>query len=254
MPALPLRLIALAVVAACGRIDFDQARHGPDATSSADAGSLATGLVAHYPMDQIAPLSAQPQTIVDASGNGHDGTCSAFGCVTLGAGVIDGGYVFGGAGAFVVPDAPQLHLTAAFTVAAWVQGATLDATTFAKVQATGTGASWELVVNTTNTWYCTDDDPGAAGEHCMITSTPIPAGWQHVAMVWDGSVKTLYVAGEVVASVAATPPVYDGSPLVIGADEENGILYNYYAAAMDELRIYDRALSAPEIATLRDLR
>jgi len=251
------RAIALALITACGRIGFDQARiPGDGLGTAADAPPLTSGLVAYYPMDAItpvAPFSAQAQTLVDATPNHLDGTCNNFGCVAMVPGVIGGAYAFSSTGAFLVADAPALRLTSAFTVAAWLERAN-ESSAFAKVQAAGAGASWELGLFAGATYFCTDHDLGPTGEDCMVTGVPVAATWQHVAMVFDGGQKTLYLDGAVIGTMTVAPPAYDASPMVVGADEENGTIKGYLSGAMDELRIYDRALSATEVAALRDLR
>jgi hypothetical protein len=57
----------------------------------------------------------------------------------------------------------------------------------------------------------------------------------------------LYVNGTQVASMAQTSPVLtSGSPLRIGG---NYVWGEYFAGSIDEVRIYNRALTATEIQT-----
>ena len=74
--------------------------------------------------------------------------------------------------------------------------------------------------------------------------------WSHLAMTWDGSVMRVYANGAQVAShaLAGAAPVSDG-PLRIGG---NAIWPEFFKGVIDEVRVYDRALSAAEIAADRD--
>ena len=245
--------LVVAAVAGCGRIAFDEQRSAPDASPELDASVLGLdqGLVAHYPMDDDGVF------LIDTSGGHHDGTCSVTSCAFPDSGVIGNAYTFLGAGTYLVPDAAELHL-AAFTGAVWVQGTTGMAgffTAFAKVQAAGVGASWELALFADHTEFCTDHDAGQLGEACLSTTVAIADGsWHHAALAFDGATETLYLDGVPVASVAAPATVYDGSPLSVGGDDEDGTPGKFFTGALDDLRIYDRALSASDVGALFALR
>jgi len=78
--------------------------------------------------------------------------------------------------------------------------------------------------------------------------------WHHVAMTYDGAHVALYVDGALdVAAVAATGAVNTNTRLLcIGAyPRAAGIdTSSVFNGAIDDARIYTRALSAPEIAAL----
>ena len=74
--------------------------------------------------------------------------------------------------------------------------------------------------------------------------------WSHLAMTWDGLTIRVYVNGAQVSSsaLAGTALTSDG-PLRIGG---NGVWPEWFNGLIDEVRVYNRALSAAEIATDRD--
>jgi hypothetical protein len=81
----------------------------------------------------------------------------------------------------------------------------------------------------------------------------VPEGtWTHIAATYDGSVTVIYVNS---LEVAASPPPagpYDtdpGQPLMIGTNTENRD-DEYFSGLIDELRIYDRALTPEEVSQL----
>ncbi|WP_148414597.1 glycoside hydrolase family 2 TIM barrel-domain containing protein [Haloferax sp. KTX1] len=81
-----------------------------------------------------------------------------------------------------------------------------------------------------------------------VADGPVPddwaGGWHHVAGVWDGSEMTLFVDGERLGTGS-----YEGSlqhvdaPTQVGSSVADG-------TALDEVRIYDRALAEDELGSL----
>ncbi len=93
----------------------------------------------------------------------------------------------------------------------------------------------------------------------LITgSTTVTDGqWHHLVGTWDGTTVRLYVDGV----SDATPAAFSGSlasgktnPVFIGADDlaDTGT-QDYFRGAIDEVRLYNRALSASEVWELYNL-
>jgi hypothetical protein len=81
-----------------------------------------------------------------------------------------------------------------------------------------------------------------------------PGRWQHVAVVWRSGEKLLgYLDGQLVAESARNSSgniEYDETPLNIGRNSMHLQQFsNYFDGAIDELAIYDQALSAERIAS-----
>ena len=71
--------------------------------------------------------------------------------------------------------------------------------------------------------------------------------WTHLASTYDGANIRLFVNGTQVAGVAATGSIAVNTlPVWIGANNPNG---EYFNGVIDEVRIYNRALSVTEIQT-----
>lgn len=221
-------LTALAL--GCGRIGFDPL---------AD-----TNLRAWYPFDRDDLARAR-----DESGSGLDAECATPVCPALVPGRIGTAREFDGLQALVATGSTSLDGLSAFTVALWVRPSSGAVTALSKPQVAGPGASWEIVASTDTVWFCSDGDPSPAGEECIQLAFDLSSRWHHIAGTWDGSTKTLYVdrsqAAEAPAEVA-----FDGSDVVIGSDREDGMLSTAFIGAIDDVRIYDVALSAREIAAL----
>jgi hypothetical protein len=74
--------------------------------------------------------------------------------------------------------------------------------------------------------------------------------WQHLAATYDGATKRVYIDGVEQATVAEPNPLpYDNMPMMIGCDDNNPVS-EYYNGVLDDLQIYDRALTPTEIADL----
>jgi hypothetical protein len=75
-----------------------------------------------------------------------------------------------------------------------------------------------------------------------------PQAWVHVATTWDGTTVRLYVNGVLVTTTLAPNTLPSNMlDLRIGADS-NG--HNRFDGLLDELAVYDRTLSAAEIAAV----
>jgi beta-lactam-binding protein with PASTA domain len=80
----------------------------------------------------------------------------------------------------------------------------------------------------------------------QASHTAIPLGaWTHLATTYDGANQRLYINGVLVATKAQTGNIAIGNqPLRIGGNNSSG---EFFRGLIDEVRIYNRALSAAEI-------
>ncbi|MBP8304138.1 MAG: discoidin domain-containing protein, partial [Phycisphaerae bacterium] len=93
----------------------------------------------------------------------------------------------------------------------------------------------------------------AGAESVVNTPGPLPGGWHHLAVVIDGGTQTvvIYLDGDPVAS-GPTQTL----PRDLGVTTQNWLgrsqydTDGYFGGALDEFRIYDRALSMGEVAYL----
>jgi hypothetical protein len=86
---------------------------------------------------------------------------------------------------------------------------------------------------------------GAGGSALFGTSKLKANEWAHLAGTYDGATMRLYVNGVQVSSRAQTGQIpISTSALQIGGDSVYG---QYFPGTIDEVRVYQRALSASEI-------
>ncbi|MPZ84303.1 MAG: hypothetical protein GEV28_29465 [Actinophytocola sp.] len=84
-----------------------------------------------------------------------------------------------------------------------------------------------------------------------VSTVTVPVGeWHHLAGTFDGERVTLYLDGVMVASTAAKGSLgpATGTNLIVGADPVDP--ESKFTGAVDDVRLYDRGLSAAEIAEL----
>ena len=87
----------------------------------------------------------------------------------------------------------------------------------------------------------------------MDSATTFSEGnWHHVVATYDGTSSKLYVDGSLEGQVAIAGTITPSTaPLAIG---RNGIQdTDRFRGSIDDVRIYDRALSAAEVAILHGL-
>jgi hypothetical protein len=151
-----------------------------------------------------------------------------------------------------IPDAPAYHFTTAMSVSAWVKPS--------RVSGSGT---------IVNKWYAMDSfglglsdgqytfsvafPDGGWGQSYTVAAPATSGAWAHLAGVFDGHVMTIFVNGVAVASQsvqpAASPPrslQQSTRPIAIGSHPS----WSAYAGLIDEVSLYDQALTAAEVQKL----
>ncbi len=222
--------------------DADDAKVGLDAAG--DAGSLSVGLVAFYPFDEAGGSSS-----VDASGN--SGMATLRGGVTFAKGLRGNAVTLSGNSQYVsLPDGIVSGLTAC-SISAWVY--LNDAPAHAHLFDFGTGTSTYMFFSPGGTMSQFAITTGGVNMEQRLTATSLATGrWQHVVVTMTGVTGTLYVNGVAVAQNAAMTR----TPGSLGNTTQNWLgrsqdpVDPYADGQIDELRIYNRALSAAEVEQL----
>ena len=196
----------------------------------------APGLVAAFAFEETGGASA-----ADSSGSGNTGAIS--GAVSSASGKFGRALSFDGVNDIVsVADAGSLDLTTGMTLEAWVNPQGADWRTVL-LKERPSGLAYAL--------YSSTDTGRPSAE--IRTSSPaetrgpsaLPSGWSHLAATYDGATLRLYVNGTQVSSQARSGSIEVGTGAVrIGG---NAVWGEYFSGLVDELRIYNRALTAAEI-------
>jgi hypothetical protein len=220
-----------------------------------DAGSstLGSGLVAYYAFDETSGTTA-----ADSSGNGNNATL--VGGPTFVVGVQNNAVKMSGSGQYVaLPDAIVNGLTS-FSICTWAYVSTPIAA-WSRIFDFGMG----IVSGTNPTTYMffTPDigtgtarfaitTTGYGGEQRIDAPAMTGASWQHVAVTLTGSAGTVYFNGARTQQNTALTL----SAASLGATTKNWLGRSEYTAdpyltgELDNLRIYNRALSDAEVQAL----
>jgi hypothetical protein len=198
------------------------------------------GLVAAYGFNETSGVQ-----VADASGQSNTGTISNATHTTTGK--FGGALSFNGTSAWVtVADAASLKLTNGMTIEAWVNPTTGSGWRAVVLKETSNGLAYALYsannASRPEGYVHTNADIGDAGTAAVALNT-----WTHLAVTFDGSTLRMFVNGVQVSSASVTGSMGASTgPLRIGGDSVWG---EYFKGQIDEVRIYNRALSPGEIQT-----
>jgi hypothetical protein len=205
----------------------------------ANTTTIPAGLVASYGFEEGTGSST-----IDNSGRGHVGTISGAAWTT--AGRSGKGLSFDGVNDLVtVADAADLDLTLGATLEAWILPTMVDGWR--------TVALKEAVGELAYALYASDEGsrPAMLARIDGTTSAAaspdpaLPNVWRHLAGTYDGATLRLYVNGIQVGARALIGVINaTASPLMIGG---NSVWNEFFAGTIDDLRVYNRALSPNEI-------
>ncbi len=210
---------------------------------------ITTGLVGQWSFEE-----GSGSTAADSSSSNNTGTLQnsptwISGQVGSGALSLDGtdDYVN-------VPDSASLDLST-FTVSGWIN---LTSNTnnwkpvFTKENASGGQRNFGLYVeNTTSNprFHYSFMDSSCSGFNSYNSSATAQAGtWQHVTMTYDGSSFKFYINGSLDSTQTVSgAPCSSATAFRIG---EPAGAYDAFPGSVDEVRVYNRALSAADVSDL----
>ncbi|MFH1789705.1 MAG: LamG domain-containing protein [bacterium] len=228
---------------------------GPMSVDLSGAPPAATGTppILYLNLDEPA-LSA---SIVDSSGEGNNGTCIGINCPIFGeVGKSNNAVFFDGKDDYIeIADSVSLNPTSAVTVEAWIKPEMIASSSFHQIivskkynyglSITNDGRLRATIINSNNSKSSISSAPGLV----------LNNNWNYIVMSYDGVHVKAYLNG---TQIGSQPQVGDirtnNYALTIGQAEEK----YYYQGQMDEVKIYNRALSESEIIanyslTLNDL-
>ena len=227
-----------------------------DAGASARVAPPVAGLVLHYPMETLTQ-----GTVDDASPNGLDGhVVVGTGTVRLVTGLAGYGKAIQLTGTqhqYVdVPTSAVLDVDR-YTLAAWVRytGIENDQTLGRWEVLEKAGAYW-MNIRTNGLLRVGGFYGGCANPNWKYfdSTRALPVGrWKHVATTYDGAWLRIYIDGAAAGSMRVTGRTcVSGEPLAVGAKNNptKGLLEAFFDGRLDDVRIYDRALSKDEVGQL----
>ena len=212
------------------------------ATDFSEVG-ITDGLVAYYPLNGDAK---------DYSGNGNHGTVYG---ATMATGINNKKcYSFDGIDdSILVDDNPNISFSGEqkYSLCAWVYPIAGGVTWYG-VMSKGNANSYAININSPS-WYLQYEIYGSLTTRAFNTanSAITPDAWNHIVVLWDGSYKRIYINGIEVKSIADSDlgTYANTEALRIGLGN-NG---EYLKGKIQDVRIYNRALSDKEIGILYNL-
>ena len=192
-----------------------------------------------------------------AENNGVDSVGPNFGTAngaTYTAGEVSQAFNLNGTSAYVsAPDNTTIR-PSSLTLEAWVLFASIPSTGVIVSKTVGSGANDSYLL-----WYQGGalhgvvGNTGGPGTIVDYTWTPTLGTWYHVAFTYDaaGQAEMLYVNGAIVGTATTSTVIgYDANPLLIGAEIENLATQYFFPGRIDELTLYNRALTQSEVQTV----
>ena len=216
-----------------------------------------SGLVSWWDGDAVSGTTASD--IQDA----NDGTLTNG--ATTAPGQVGNAFSFDGVNdVVVVGNPPNLQITGPLTVDAWVNlagpGSSPNPVVLGKWDDINEGTAGYILILTEQGggtfkvgFFVSSDGTNFSG---ATATTNLQVGtWYHLAGVFDGSSVTIYVDGVLEASAPHAGGIFNTpADFEIGADDDAGPigpgLFHVFNGLIDEVEIYDRALSASEIQAI----
>jgi hypothetical protein len=200
-----------------------------------------TTLIAHWALDETQGIIAY-----DSAGE-NDGTLYGEPLWQPDGGKIDGALQLDGIDDYISTDFVLNPADGPFSVFAWIKGGEPGQVVLSQ---TG-GANW-LSANPSEGKLMTEIVPPTTRSPLppLVSETRITNGnWHHIGFVWDGMHRTLYVDGVVAAEDTQNNLAGSSNGLYIGAGK-NLDAGTFWSGLIDDVRIYNKALNADEIAAL----
>lgn len=238
-----LLFTSLFFAAGCVVVDDDQAT--PDPEPEPEPSSLGIGLLFN------APFSGNAD---DISSNGLSGTITGATITTDRNGEANEAYRFDGVNDFInFGQADHLGLggAAPYTMTVWAKPELQDTpSTMMAVSKFngGVAAGWYVAINA--------EDKGQIYRNVSPWATygenSFPRGsYVHLAAIYDGANLSLYVNGELDASIPFRTNTNDRTTdVLVGANFSRGNPAAFFKGTIDDVRIYNRVLTDEEITWL----
>jgi hypothetical protein len=199
------------------------------------------GLVAWYPFNGNAN---------DESGNGNNGINNGATLSIDRFGSINKAFAFNGTSNYIdVSDNNTLDLVSTFTISGWYNTTATSAnlyTLVGKSRDNSGGTGYVLAYGIPSSTLSLNWGPNIV---LNIPSTIYSSGWHFMVGTSDGSNIKIYMDSVMIQSMSTSPSLINStSSLNIG--RENSILGRYFLGKLDDIGIWNRALTQTEITKL----
>jgi hypothetical protein len=209
------------------------------------------GLVGYWPFNGNAN---------DESGNGNNGTVNEATLTLDRNGVANSAYSFDGISSYIeVASSSNLLVTSSYSLSAWVNVSSFNSGGFpyqpaiiSKIDGGDWYGGFELRasgdVNNSVNYYATTGNIGGQNTHLNKSGQKTNV-WNYLVITYNGSKVKMYIDGICIDSINRTGNIQTSSlPLRFG--RRGGSYDSWYSGKIDDIAIYNRALSQEEITAL----
>ncbi|OGS34324.1 MAG: hypothetical protein A2474_07610, partial [Elusimicrobia bacterium RIFOXYC2_FULL_34_12] len=201
-------------------------------------GKTTSGLVGNWRFEENAGTTAS-----DSSGNNNSGTLTN--SPQWVTGITGNALQFNGGNYVSIADSSSLNPVTALTMEAWFKKT--EDVSYQRVLGKSNYPNWDYAIffgNTGSLQACIGI--GGSLKYSTITPALSVGTWYHVAVTYEGTAIRLYINGELQGTTSASGNIDNhGTTLCIGKDGGSG--GNNFSGIIDEVKIYNRALTASEV-------
>jgi hypothetical protein len=196
--------------------------------------------------------------VKDWSGNNLHGYAAGTGTTATTTAANNGGPAFCRSGLFAsassqfveIPSTGLLNITDRLTITAWVRPYNWPGAGLMTIASKDSNYEFHITTTGQVNWWWT------AGANAITTGAgvvPVNA-WTHVAIVYTRGAQEVFINGVLSANNWTNP---DRNPLVTNASpfhagDDQGALGRYWNGQLDEVRIYNYAMSAADVLAVRN--
>lgn len=217
-----------------------------------DAGDVTTGLAGHWRLDETSGTN-----VIDSSGNGNDGTLSGTDFDTSAVdGRVSGGLHFDGVDSVItIPHSASLAVNDIVSVSFWMKSPEIQANNFGRIISKGRGD--------VDTGFIISQRGNEPDLHSVVGTSagtnqffglglvqPFDDKWHHIVVVLNNGSRVIHMDGVEVVNNTYNHGTGFASPddVLIGALNLGG--GQALTGILDDVRIYNRALTADDVALL----
>jgi hypothetical protein len=222
--------------------------YGNEVNFTTNTIDLKNGLVAYYPFSGNAG---------DSSGNNNHGIVNGATLTTDRFGNANKAYSFNGTNQFISIKDNINFRPSIFSISVWINGIDFNGfnQVISKNAGTAVNESINLVVNNNNSWNVSAQVGGPNYYGTLLRSPNVlqTGVWNNITYVYRGIglSQGIYINGNLVISNNSEFEIrYDEKEWYIGAQIENLLNNYFFRGSIDDVRIYNRALTQEEITYL----
>jgi hypothetical protein len=212
-------------------------------------------LVLMMNFDNVSLLGENDSLVVDVSGYGNNGIVSG-GAVVNSSGRYGGGFEFDGNidSSIIISNNLTLNITSYIALEVWVKPSIVSLA-YQYIITKGSTESTErvyglMIENSDIRFFINGWDSGDGSDVIALSSVSVDT-WYHLVGVYNGSELMIYKNGELVINSSYSGAIDTNNVDVHISCRDNAGSFNYcFNGSVDEVRIWNRSLSASEVQQL----